>query len=185
MPFAELEEGEGEEDLQMIVNVTDLEANFRALLSRLATVAGKVRPLPEGEGAPECSFTLTVEVKEGGDKPVGRLQKEERAWVAAEPDPFSPSSEVGSQTAQSATKSGKTHPVRRLEVGELRLEMFVEESDIKFTLPTTHKTTMERAAELSYGAGTEKFDPVHGYDLEKPDINRKPNGGTSTDYQRG
>jgi len=103
VPFAiEGDDDNDTEQLRRKVNVTDLEANFRALLSRLGTVAGKMRPLPNGEGAPECSFTLTIDVKEGADKPVGRLQKDERAWIAAEPDPFpslSPSTtDVGTET---------------------------------------------------------------------------------------
>lgn len=183
-----------EEELRRKVNVADLEASFRGLLSRLGTVAGKMRPLPEGDDAPECSFTLTIQVKEGGDKPVGRLQKEERAWVAAEPEPFDPDvhgdvnendESTKSKSKESDVKQGRTHAVRRLEAGELQLEMFVEESDVKFTYPTSFKTTLEKSAESSYGAGTETFDPVVGYDLEEPDINRKPNGGAYTDYQRG
>ncbi|KAK5948463.1 hypothetical protein OHC33_010497 [Knufia fluminis] len=183
VPFESIDDVE----LRKKVNVTDLEASFRATFSRLDTVSGKIRPLPDGEGAPECSFTMTIEVKDGADRPVGRLQKEERKWVVAEPDPFE--NDFGSgKSREGATKaagrSGKTHAIRRLEAGELRMEMFVEESDAKMKLPSTYKTTLERAAELSYGAGTEKFDPENGYDLEEPDVNRKPQGGAFTDYQR-
>ncbi|KAK5939408.1 hypothetical protein PMZ80_008712 [Knufia obscura] len=183
VPFESIDDVE----LRKKVNVTDLEAGFRATFSRLDTVSGKMRPLPDGEGAPECSFTMTIEVKDGADRPVGRLQKEERKWVVAEPDPFE--NDFGSgKSREGATKaagrSGKTHAIRRLEAGELRMEMFVEESDAKMELPSTYKTTLERAAELSYGAGTEKFDPENGYDLDEPDVNRKPQGGAFTDYQR-
>lgn len=183
VPFESIDDVE----LRKKVNVTDLEASFRATFSRLDTVSGKMRPLPDGEGAPECSFTMTIEVKDGADRPVGRLQKEERKWVVAEPDPFE--NDFGSgKSREGATKaagrSGKTHAIRRLEAGELRMEMFVEESDAKMELPSTYKTTLERAAELSYGAGTEKFDPENGYDLDEPDVNRKPQGGAFTDYQR-
>lgn len=186
VPFASLDDVE----LRRKVNVTDLEASFRGLLSRLNTVAGKLRPLPDGDGAPECSFTITIEVKDGADRPVGRLKKEERAWIVAEPDAFEDSDDdiVDDSAKKPATKnvmSGKTHPIRRLEAGELRMEMFVEEADVKFTFPSKHKTMLEKAAELSYGAGNEKFDPQNGYELEEPDINRKPQGGAGTDYQRG
>jgi len=184
IPFESVDDVE----LRRKVNVTDLEASFRATFSRLDTVSGKMRSLPDGDGAPECSFTLTIEVKEGADRPVGRLQKEERKWVVAEPDPFEDSSsrgETGEGATKAANRMGKTHAIRRLEAGELRMEMFVEESETKFKLPSTYKTTLEKAAELSYGAGTEKFDPENGYDLEEPDVNRKPQGGAFTDYQRG
>lgn len=186
VPFASLDDV----GLRRNVNVTDLEASFRGLLSRLNTVAGKLRPLPDGEGAPECSFTITIEVKDGADRPVGRLKKEERAWVVAEPDTFEESDDdltrdAAENPARKGVPHGKTHPIRRLEAGELRLEMFVEEADVKFKFPSKHKTTLEKSAELSYGAGTEKFDPQNGYELEEPDINRKPQGGAYTDYQRG
>lgn len=186
VPFASLDDAE----LRRKINVTDLEASFRGLLSRLNTVAGKLRPLPDGDGAPECSFTITIQVKDGADRPVGRLKKEERAWVVAEPDVFEVSDEdivedLTKKSARRSTSQARTHPVRRLEAGELRMEMFVEEADVKFTFPSTHKTTLEKAAELSYGAGSEKFDPQNGYELEEPDINRKPQGGAFTDYQRG
>lgn len=186
VPFASLDDVE----LRRKVNVTDLEASFRGLLSRLNTVAGKLRPLPDGDGAPECSFTMTIEVKDGADRPVGRLKKEERAWIVAEPDAFEDSEDdmaehTAKKTGKQTTTQGKTHPIRRLEAGELRMEMFVEEADVKFKFPSKHKTTLEKASELSYGAGTEKFDPQNGYELEEPDINRKPQGGAFTDYQRG
>lgn len=175
-------------ELRKNVNVVNLETSFRAVFSRLDTVSGKMRPLPDGDGAPECSFTITIEVKDGADKPVGRLQKEERKWVVAEPDPFEDESndcELHEDGERRADRKGKTHAIRRLEAGELRMEMFVEESDAKLKLPTKYKTTLERAAELSYGAGTEKFDPENGYELEEPDVNRKPQGGAFTDYQHG
>ncbi|KAK5089396.1 hypothetical protein LTR24_006212 [Lithohypha guttulata] len=184
IPFDSIDDVE----LRKKVNVTDLEASFRALFSRLDTVSGKMRPLPEGDGAPECSFTMTVEVKDGADRPVGRLQKEERKWVVAEPDLFDDEDSNGEARGDSNTftgRTGKTHAIRRLEAGELRMEMFVEESDTKLKLPTKYKTTLQRAAEMSYGAGSEKFDPQNGYELEEPDVNRKPQGGAFTDYQRG
>lgn len=110
--------------------------------------------------------------------------------------------------------SSKTHPIRRLEAGELRIEVWVEESAAKFhhhdnnnnnptsttsPSPSTAKATLtaqQRRSKMSYGAGTEKFNPeVEGgaladqeqyqYDLEPADVNRKPQGGSTTDYQRG
>ena len=69
--------------LKRRLNVADLEAQFRAVLSRLNSAAGKMKDLPEDL---EYSFTITIEVKENADRPVGRLGKEERKWVAAEPE---------------------------------------------------------------------------------------------------
>lgn len=183
VPFNDYEE---DRDLQRKINVTDLEASFRANLSRLSSTSAKIRPLPEGPDAPECSFTITIDVKDGSDRPVGRLEEEERAWIVAEPDSFETNLQpMADDGRNDLSHSGKTHAVRRLEAGELRMETFVEESAAKFAYPSDFKTTLERAKEMSYGAGTEKFDPNYGYDLEEPDINRKPNGGAYTDYQRG
>ncbi|OAP57277.1 hypothetical protein AYL99_08015 [Fonsecaea erecta] len=177
------------------VNLADLEANFRATLSRISTSAARLRPLPEGPGAPECSFTLAIEVKERADRPVGRIEKEERKWIAAEPQPNPSSSTPVPQGDDKASTSisARTHPVRRVEAGELQMEVWVEEAAAKFefTLPlATSGSSLppeQRAANMSYGAGKEKFDPenMYTYDLEPPDVNRKPQGGAMTDYQRG
>ncbi|EXJ84698.1 hypothetical protein A1O3_05368 [Capronia epimyces CBS 606.96] len=196
------------------LNLTDLEANFRATLSRISTAAAKLRPLPEGPDAPECSFTLAIEVKDAADRPVGRLEKEERNWMAAEPDVFAGhhdpdrvarpvSTTPGNPNNQAGQPrrplSPKTHPVRRLETGELRMEVWVEESAAKFEYgPPPESASLrasasvaQRRANMSYGAGTEMFHPgggdgdEDGYDLEPPNVNRKPLGGATTDYHRG
>ncbi|KIY01171.1 uncharacterized protein Z520_02723 [Fonsecaea multimorphosa CBS 102226] len=177
------------------VNLADLEANFRATLSRISTSAARLRPLPEGPDAPECSFTLAIEVKDRADRPVGRIEKEERKWIAAEPQPRPPSSTPGLQRndKESPSLSARTHPVRRVEAGELQMEVWVEEAAAKFEFnlpPPSSGSSLppeQRAANMSYGAGKEKFDPenMYTYDLEPPDVNRKPQGGAMTDYQRG
>lgn len=195
------------------VNLTDLEATFRATLSRLSSTAARLAPLPSGPGAPELTFTLTIELRTNADRPVGRLDADERRWIVAEPDP-QPQPQPQSQPtdpAAAASKSssdpsnnntaaqtnnsepqGKTHPIRRLSAAPLHMEMWVEESAHKLarTWPTNDTTTKPRdaatrAAETSFGAGTEQFDPNNGYaDVEGTDLNRKPGGGAMTDYQR-
>ncbi|KAL2416817.1 hypothetical protein ABEF95_005656 [Exophiala dermatitidis] len=229
------------------INVTDLEAHFRATLSRISTAAARLAPLPEET---ETSFTMAIEVKDNADRPVGRLDKMERKWMAAEPEPEAdpkakqetrpgaetegqlehPHPETNNTTTtndntndnsnpkkvQESGLQGRTHPVRRLEAGELRIEVWVEESAAKFEYndgnndnnnqgnPNQPLSRAENRTKLmSYGAGTERFDPGvppngnedlddqdglglgHGFDLEPPDINRKPQGGATTDYQRG
>ena len=77
---------------------------------------------------------------------------------------------------------GATTPIRRLEAGELRMELWVEESAAKFSYDTSsqQRTAEQRAKDMSYGAGTEKFsfDPENGYnDVEGTDVNRKPDTG--------
>ena len=198
VPF-ETSLSEEEDLLSKKVNLADLEAHFRATLSRITTSASRLSPLPEGPTAPDCSFTLAVEVRDKADRPVGRIEKEERKWIAAEPESFvaslSPAPAVGSrQQAHEGidSNSAKTHPVRRLEAGELRMEVWVEEAAAKFeydlpaSTPGGSLPPHQRSANMSYGAGKEKFDPgnMFAYDLEEPDINRKPGGGIGTDYQR-
>ncbi|KAI1614871.1 mitotic spindle assembly checkpoint protein MAD2 [Exophiala viscosa] len=181
---------EDQEDLlAKKLNLADLEANFRATLSRISTAATKLRPLPSDSDtpdAPECSFTLAIEVKDSADRPVGRLEKEERKWIAAEPVTFGDDGDDDNRNNQHGANAPKTHAVRRLEAGELRMEVWVEESAAKFEygLPQSSELSAEaRRARMSYGAGTERFDPGNEYDLEPPDINKRPQGG-ATDYQR-
>jgi mitotic spindle assembly checkpoint protein MAD2B len=183
---------EDDDLLSREVNLTDLEAHFRATLSRISSSAARLRPLPEGSLAPECSFTLAIEVKDRADRPVGRTEKEERRWIAAEPESFLATPESPAQAIQNPS-TAQTHPVRRLEAGEFRMEVWVEEAAVKFEydvpprLPSSSLPPAQRAANMSYGAGKEKFDPgnLYPYDLEPPDVNRKPQGGAATDYQRG
>ncbi|KAJ4515612.1 hypothetical protein HRR83_004687 [Exophiala dermatitidis] len=236
------------------INIADLEAHFRATLSRISTAAARLAPLPEET---ETSFTMAIEVKDNADRPVGRLDKMERKWMAAEPeakpkaspetelepevegqlghphpetnnhttttnDNSNPKTQNQTQTPQCQIH-GRTHPVRRLEAGELRIEVWVEESAAKFEYNHDGSNNSNnnnnqgntnqplsraeiRTKLMSYGAGTERFDPGvppngnedldvgidqdglglgDGFDLEPPDINRKPQGGATTDYQRG
>ncbi|KAL6251859.1 hypothetical protein RBB50_002069 [Rhinocladiella similis] len=194
---------ETDHPLSQSIIIADLEANFRATLARISTAAGKIRPLPEGEGpnAPNCSFTLAMEVKDDADRPVGTIDPEERRWMAADPRPSSttnntaaPADRGGPDTNESGSQA-QTHSVRRLETGELRMEVWVEESAAKFessgstSVPPQRSAAEARRAKMSYGAGTEKFTGLgdgngNEYDLEAPDVNRKPQAGAMTDYQR-
>ncbi|KIW63838.1 hypothetical protein PV04_08810 [Phialophora macrospora] len=140
------DDDEDEDLLAEQLNLADLEAHFRASLHRIATSAARLRPLPEGPGAPECSFTLAIEVKHEADRPVGRLEKDERKWIAADPasDPNRPPPSAPfaplRQNVHSVSKSSPTtHAVRLLEVGELQMEVWVEETAVKFEfdLPTS------------------------------------------------
>lgn len=135
-------QGEGSDppniNLETRINLADLEAQFRAVLSRVASASTRLTDLPKDT---ECSFTVSIEVRDLADRPVGRLEKEERKWVAAEPEPWSDAGEqpgqVGSEERTEekvaiGKRNGKTVPIRRLEAGELRMEVWVEESKAKF-----------------------------------------------------
>ena len=111
------------------INVADLEAQFRGVLSRLSSACSRLVPLPEDQ---ECSFTIAIEVKEDADRPVGILEKEERKWVAAEPEPWPEEDDHAGSVGDGGQEApDKTLPVRRLEAGELRMEVWVEESRAK------------------------------------------------------
>lgn len=177
VPFESIDDVE----LRRNMKVADLEASFRAVLIRLDTVSGNMRPLPDGPGAPECSFTLTITIKDAANAPVKRNGKFDRQWIVAERDP--PSVLTSSEAADiPGADTGSVYPIRRLDAGELHMEMYVEESASKLALPSTYRTTLERAADLSYGEGTEKFDPMNGYDdseSENEGIFKRPQGGAN------
>ena len=81
---------------------------------------------------------MTVEVKEQRRPALcGRLEKEERKWVAVEPDSFASDDEQNADERprkKTAGPHGVTVPVRRLEAGELRMEVWVEESKAKLDM---------------------------------------------------
>jgi mitotic spindle assembly checkpoint protein MAD2B len=211
---AESDDDQIDDVLAHTINLTDLEATFRATFARLSSTSARLTPLPSGSKAPELTFTMTIELRSNADRPVGRLDANERRWIVAEPDPplpvagGQPTSQTDQQdsntTPAARSKSGKTHPIRRLTTTEpspLHIELWVEESAFKlssqnasqnptvsFTSTNTYRDPAIRAKEASFGAGKEKFfDPLNGYgddDIEGNDLNRKPGGGAMTDYQR-
>jgi mitotic spindle assembly checkpoint protein MAD2B len=168
VPFA-TNGAEGDVDLASKINLVDLEATFRATLTRITTAANKLKPLPKPPEGPECSFTLTIEVSSNADRPVGRIEAEERKWIVAEPDAeeltldsptvSTPAQPASGNTNPQSREQGKTHPIRRLSTHPLHIEMFVTESAQKFKYPTPNeRTPAARAKAMSYGAGTRKFD---------------------------
>ncbi|KAL9136681.1 MAG: hypothetical protein Q9175_002105 [Cornicularia normoerica] len=125
---------------------SDLPEQFRATLARLSTSLTRLNPLPE-----DCSFTLAIELRdeEGVDAPIGRGDR----WVAAEPglqkerrregggyggfESSSGDTEV-EEFRIGDSKKGKdlggvrTTPVRALEAGAFRMEVWIEEGRAKF-----------------------------------------------------
>ncbi|KAK5103689.1 hypothetical protein LTS08_003107 [Lithohypha guttulata] len=174
VPFASSDDVE----LKKKLNVTDIEASFRAVLLKLDQVSQKMAPLPDEDWAPDYSFTMTIEIKDGADAPVGVLGLKERKWIVAEPE-FAPTqflNDSNESDTRSEQPRGGTIPVRRLEAGELRMELWCEEAELKFKLPTTYQTILEKAGNLSYGAGHEKFNTgvKHPADDEEVQGDEKP-----------
>ena len=132
--------------LPTALSVADIEAQFRACLSRLTSACERLAPLPADD---EFGFTVCIEVREDALPPAGTTKAEEK-WIIAEPGQVNPQSR--SAPSLSKTKDGKrrpqqrpsqgissekakTVPVRRVEAGELRFEVWVEEARQKFEKP--------------------------------------------------
>ncbi|KAJ5568254.1 hypothetical protein N7450_010740 [Penicillium hetheringtonii] len=122
----------------------DLESQFRACLARLASACARLTPLPRDD---EFSFTVCIEVREDALPPAGTTN-EEQTWIVAEPGkvhlrsctaPFSVSKVRNGEPQRPpppvSNGRAKTVPVRRVEAGELRLELWVEEARQKFNEP--------------------------------------------------
>jgi mitotic spindle assembly checkpoint protein MAD2B len=122
---------------------TDLDAQFRACLARFASSCMRLSPLSKDD---EFGFTVCIEVRDDALPPAGTT-RDEQAWIVAEPELVNNrlGSAVAATTQSSLSSSlgdgqqkrgfggkAKTVPIRRVEAGELRLELWVEESRQKF-----------------------------------------------------
>ena len=117
---------------------SDLPEQFRATFARLSTSLARLKQLPE-----DCSFTLAIEMRdeEGVEVPIDREGK----WVVAEPglqrrkfgnvdvDPDNGVGVEGKESGRGKDLGGvRTTPVRSLEAGAFRMEVWVEEGRGKF-----------------------------------------------------
>jgi mitotic spindle assembly checkpoint protein MAD2B len=136
-------------------SLIDLEAQFRAVLARLASACARLTPLPPDE---EYTPTLHIVLRNDADAPVG-VAREEQVWIAAEPGKLdlstsgsreaglskdsynahhgSPtttdtSRKQGKRRKTSGSRRAKTLPVRTVDAGEMKLEVWVEEATGKF-----------------------------------------------------
>jgi len=124
--------------LPTALSVADIEAQFRACLSRLISACERLAPLPADD---EFGFTVCIEVREDALPPAGTTKAEEK-WIVAEPGQVNLQSRSapkdGKQRLQQqpsqriSSEKAKTVPVRRVEAGELRFELWVEEARQKF-----------------------------------------------------
>jgi mitotic spindle assembly checkpoint protein MAD2B len=129
----------------------DLEAQFRAVLARLASACARLTPLPAEE---EYLPTLHIVLRPDADAPAG-VTKDEQLWIAADPEHLEnddeslrgfSDSEFGDSRSQRDAGDGqgpegqnkrsraraKTVPVRTVDAGEVKLEVWVEEAKGKF-----------------------------------------------------
>ena len=148
----------------------DLEAQFRAVLARLASACARLTPLPPDE---EYLPTLHIVLRPDADVPAGVAQ-DDQMWIAADPDhrvdsprnsqqdaggrllndndfgesyraqrksdgnvpnptptvPGGPNN--GTEKEKTSRARAKTVPVRTVDAGEVKLEVWVEEAKGKF-----------------------------------------------------
>ncbi len=115
---------------------SDLPEQFRATFARLSTSLTGLRPLPE-----DSSFTLAIQLRDEDDvdAPLGG----EGGWVAAEPGLQKERQgrrqvDAGNTNGLKQSRKGKdlggvkTTPIRTLDAGAFRMEVWVEEGRGKF-----------------------------------------------------
>ncbi|PGH02352.1 hypothetical protein AJ80_08874 [Polytolypa hystricis UAMH7299] len=107
----------------------NLEAQFRAVLARLASACARLTPLPPDE---EYMPTLHIVLREGADAPAG-VTKEEQLWIAAEPEKTNLNNDTGSNAARSYEGSSS-----------------LDDSSFDYN----HHTRSEKAAVTAAAAGT-------------------------------
>lgn len=105
----------------------NIDAQFRAVFSRLSAAAGRLKPIPRGT---ECSLSVVLEVKDNAEAPASSALQD-RVWMAAEPEA---DSSAESDTRGPQRGNGKTTPVRRVDAGEIRMEIWAEETRGKLNL---------------------------------------------------
>lgn len=152
----------------------DLEAQFRAVLARLASACARLTPLPPDE---EYLPTLHIVLRPDADAPAGVAQ-DDQMWIAADPDYYvdsprnsqqdlggrlndndfgdsyraqhksegnaapgpttsgsaaaGPAPSNGTEKERTSRARAKTVPVRTVDAGEVKLEVWVEEAKGKF-----------------------------------------------------
>ncbi|KAF3482237.1 RevA [Arthroderma uncinatum] len=105
----------------------DLEAQFRTVLTRLTSSCARLASLPPDD---EYIPTLHIVLRPDADAPAG-MNRDDQLWIAAEPESFD---RLNSQDTSDGQKShhGKTVPVRSIDAGEMKLEVWIEEAKSKF-----------------------------------------------------
>lgn len=125
---------------------SDLPEQFRATLARLSTSLTRLNPLPE-----DCNFTLAIELRdeEEVDAPIGRgdrwipaepgLQKERRrggvghgGFEGSSGDTEADGFSMGESKKGKDLGGVRTTPVRALEAGAFKMEVWIEEGKGKF-----------------------------------------------------
>ncbi|KAJ8098312.1 DNA-binding protein [Lipomyces tetrasporus] len=107
-----------EQDVEMknlTFNMTDMEEQFRTCIMKLSHVSSVLGKLP-----PECTFTVTIELNEEANAPVGH----DSPWVPADDTTSKPGTPLKSVPP-------KVRPLRNVLMGPLSFDIWVEESKAK------------------------------------------------------
>ena len=114
-----------------------LEDSLRAAMIRTAYSDANLSPLPE-----DCTFTLTIEMRDENTRPgnvvpyvaslycseiTANEQETTSPWMLAEHQPAPGEKHI--------SMGGNTVPIRNVDVGPVRFEMWAEESRTKGKLP--------------------------------------------------
>ncbi|KAI9893177.1 MAG: hypothetical protein M1814_000725 [Vezdaea aestivalis] len=108
----------------IIIPMADVEEQYRATLMKISTCDAKLAKLPEN-----CVFTISVELKDRADPPIGHPQP----WIPAQPSLERAGHEL--KVREHAKIMGpKSTPLRSIETERIKIECWVQESQAKFSL---------------------------------------------------
>jgi len=116
-----------------VIQKQALEDSLRAAMIRTAYSDSNLSPLPD-----DCTFTLTIEMREAHSRPgsvsipIQRLADEQDTT-----DPWIPATQQPEPGEKHVSVGGSTLPIRSVDVGPVRFEMWVEESRAKGKVPAT------------------------------------------------
>ncbi|KAI8999587.1 DNA-binding protein [Gaertneriomyces semiglobifer] len=96
---------------QTTLTTTDIQSHLRGFLTKLSVSDSTLAPNP-----PDCTFTLLVEMSDDNNIPSAYSDQPE--WIPAEPAPVPAPAIV---------------PLKSMNAGVLKLQMFVEESQAKYS----------------------------------------------------
>lgn len=111
-------------------SLVDIEEQFRAAMTKLTVCSTVLKPLPK-----HCTYTLAIELKDdpGIDPPLGHPQP----WIPVEAGLQKTDTNTRDDGGQKVYVRGedlggaRVKPVRRVDVGELGFEMWIEEGRAK------------------------------------------------------
>ncbi|KAK2742914.1 hypothetical protein FQN57_005044 [Myotisia sp. PD_48] len=149
VPFDRTPDDQAEDlsDAHPATTIIDLEVQYRAVLARLASACARLSPLPPKE---EYLPTLHIELAADADAPAG-ISQEDQLWIPVEPESSDTASTGARQSTspskpfqaskqgvedQSGFNQSRLRPnmvaIRKVDAGEMKLEVWVEESKSKF-----------------------------------------------------